>query len=645
MRIKLLILILIISQISIKAQITASDMVANMGRGINLGNTLSAPVEGNWAPAVQEVYFDDIASAGFKTVRIPADFFGARTSGSTLSYSKAVNTANQYNGSASDYIVSSAYLDRIEEVLTWGLERNLIIILDFHGNDLKDEFLHTFKESKYPTLYTHPTSAKRAADNDKFNSIWNQIATRLKDYSHNLLFEVVNEPYFTVSEAEMDMLNTTIISTIRATGSNNTDRNIVITGGGQNSYEAPLQIDSSVINSDNNLIATFHYYWPRAFTASASSQHTDYDWGTAADKLEIDTNFGAVQSWSQTNNIPILLGEFGADNTLGKDYNTAYPYTNGANGGPENASRVEYHRYLGQKAIDLGFAFTAWDAGHKSGKSIYLVEPNRTWVSDVRNALLGVDCITSGMIKNADIECGTSIDWDLVVPTGTGEAIATIETETSDVYTAQNALKINVTTAGSTHNKVVFKNQPYTVDISGETVTFRTFAKATNAIEIQNFKFQIKIKDNLGNTSNFTSSAFNLTTNYELYQQEYTIPANTTELEFKILCGKKAGTYYFDDFSVLKNEAQNTLNINNVDLVDNLTNVVVYPNPAKNKVFVKNTKQIVDIQLFNLTGVQLNCILNENNTIDVSHVNNGYYILKMNFNNGTSQSTKLIINK
>ena len=70
------------------AQPTPHQMVEMMGRGINMGNVLSAPVEGNWAPVFTETYFQDVASAGFKTVRIPMDFFGKsiknlRTSSST----------------------------------------------------------------------------------------------------------------------------------------------------------------------------------------------------------------------------------------------------------------------------------------------------------------------------------------------------------------------------------------------------------------------------------------------------------------------------------------------------------------------------------------------------------------------------------
>ena len=62
----------------VNAQTSSWDIVQEMGRGINLGNTLTAPIEGNWAPVVYEQYFIDVANEGFSNVRIPIDFFGDR---------------------------------------------------------------------------------------------------------------------------------------------------------------------------------------------------------------------------------------------------------------------------------------------------------------------------------------------------------------------------------------------------------------------------------------------------------------------------------------------------------------------------------------------------------------------------------------
>src|SRR5438477_12307598 len=47
--------------------------VANkkLGRGVNLGNALEAPKEGEWGVTLKAEYFKAIADAGFNTVRLP----------------------------------------------------------------------------------------------------------------------------------------------------------------------------------------------------------------------------------------------------------------------------------------------------------------------------------------------------------------------------------------------------------------------------------------------------------------------------------------------------------------------------------------------------------------------------------------------
>ena len=117
--------------------------------------------------------------------------------------------------------------------------------------------------------YTYPTSAKRAADLAKFYSIWEQIANRFKDYSDDLIFEVINEPYFHISAAEMNDINNEVISIVRSSGGNNLTRKVIITGGTKTSYQAITTIDPQIINSDNFVIATFHYYRPFSFTKSS----------------------------------------------------------------------------------------------------------------------------------------------------------------------------------------------------------------------------------------------------------------------------------------------------------------------------------------------------------------------------------------
>ena len=50
-------LLLILVAGFLNAQQTPQALVTKMGRGISLGNVLSAPSEGNWAGAATEQYF------------------------------------------------------------------------------------------------------------------------------------------------------------------------------------------------------------------------------------------------------------------------------------------------------------------------------------------------------------------------------------------------------------------------------------------------------------------------------------------------------------------------------------------------------------------------------------------------------------
>ena len=352
-------------------------MVEDMGRGINLGNVLSAPAEGDWAVAVTEQYFIDVKNAGFKNVRIPVDFFGTRTSGningtSTASYSASSGTSAQYTGET--FTIDASYLTRVEEVIDWSLNQGLVTILDFHGSHLKSDFVKTYDSSE--SAYTDPTSARRAADYAKFKAIWTILADTFKDKDYNLVFEIINEPYFSMSKAEMDTLNSELLAIVRV-GGNNPDRNIIVTGGGQTSYNAITQLDPTLFDSSpNRLIGTFHYYNPWSFTSSSSDSHDTETWGTNAAKSTVDSEFATVTSWAPTNSVPVFLGEFGADNTGGYNYSTgdlnaiSDNSTGFADGGPDNTSKLAYLEYVADKAIELGFSFAVWDAGPKSGKTI-----------------------------------------------------------------------------------------------------------------------------------------------------------------------------------------------------------------------------------------------------------------------------------
>ena len=641
----------------LSAQQTPQQLVTKMGRGLNLGNVLSAPVEGNWAGAATEQYFIDVANAGFKNVRIPMDFFGTRTSGSNAGYSTNANTS--FTGTRSDYVVSSTYLNRIEQVIQWGLNQGLVIVLDFHGATLKSDFIYTFDSEKGE--YTHPTSAKRAADLSKFYSIWEQIADRFKNYSDDLIFEVINEPYFHISASEMDEINAEVISIVRASGGNNSTRKIVVTGGSQNSFRAITSIGNQIINSDNYLIATFHYYLPFSFTKSSDYRYNENNWGTNQDKNDVDADFQTVADWANQFNPPVAvyLGEFSADNAYGYSYQTGdlhlvtannSPNGNGyADGGPDLNSRYEYHAYLANAAISRDFSFSAWDAGGEASKSIHLrkdsgltvydidyfcvdsYDPKSTtistevetslWVDDIKDALLGVakTCNDTDVLKNMDFECGFDSNWSLYRQPNDNNKAVLEDATCSGSLTGVSAAKITVLQSGIM-GSVILRNEEISNDgsFNNKRYTFSAYGKGSSP----NLTFKMRVKYIL-NGNQFTGSQVkSLQTSYPQtpYTFSFDVPDGTSAIQFQLLCGQDIGTYYFDNFSV----TQETLS--KKDLSQNIN---VYPNPVSNKLYIEEDVSVLTASLYNINGKKIKSWNGQKNQYDLSFLKNGIYFIEI----------------
>jgi endoglucanase len=652
---KNLLLVLVAGFLS--AQQTPQALVTKMGRGINLGNVLSAPIEGNWAGAATAQYFIDVANAGFTNVRIPMDFFGTRTSGSNAGYS--VNASTNFTGSRSDYIVSTTDLNRVEQVIQWGLDNNLIVILDFHGATLKSEFIYTFDADE--SEYTHPTSAKRAADLAKFYAIWEQISNRFKNYSDDLVFEVINEPYFHISEADMNEINSEVISIVRASGGNNTTRKIIITGGTKNSYEAITTIGSQIINNDDYLIATYHYYRPFQFTKSSDYRFNENSWGSNTDKNTVDNEFDVVQNWANGFNPPVavFLGEFGADNAYGFSYQTgdlhlvtANNSPNGtgyADGGPDPNSRVDFHGYLANAAIDRGFAFSAWDDGGKGSKTIHLrkdsgltvydmdffsiesftpktttpstVVESSIWVGDVKDALLNPyvarSCNDTYVLKNIDFECGYSNNWSLMP--GNNISKATFEDASFASMSGSHGAKIEVLQSGAL-NSVLLSNVMVANNgsLNNKRFTFNVYAKGSQA----NQRIKLRVKYQFNGIKYSVSNEKTLGTEYPQapYDFSFDVPNGTTQMQFQLICGADVGTYYFDNFSV----AEQTLG--NKKLIQN---IATYPNPVSNKFYIEKDVSVGAVSLYDINGKKIKSWDGQKNEYDLSFLINGIYFIEI----------------
>jgi len=245
--------------------------VAEMGIGINLGNTLDAyPREGDWALPAQRVFLEDFREAGFQHVRIPA-------------------TWDDHTSDTAPYAVTDERMDRAEEIVDWAMAEGFYVILNAHHERW------IWEGEGY-------TQAKQ----ERFNAIWTQIAERFKDKSPRLMFEILNEP-IGLDAAETNQLNAEILPIIRE---QNPDRLVVIAG---HNYSGVATLQDIELPEDDFIIANFHSYDPWPFAGECTRR-----WGSDADKADLAGIYATARSWAEDNGVALMLNEFGAPNSTSR---------------------------------------------------------------------------------------------------------------------------------------------------------------------------------------------------------------------------------------------------------------------------------------------------------------------------------------
>jgi endoglucanase len=256
---------------------TAFRRNATLGRGINFGNALEAPTEGEWGLTIKESYIQAVADAGFNSVRLPI-CWSAHTS------------------YTAPYTINITFLNRIDTVVNWCTRRGLAVIITIHHfNDFYDQ----------PDNETYKSM---------FNAIWQQLSTHYKNYDHEkFLFEVLNEPHSNMTADKWNLLIPPILETIRKI---DTDRTLIIDVPDYGYHES---ISKLVIpKTETNVIVSVRYYLPYPFThqgahwAEGSDKWMGTTWTATQDqKSMVETDMQKIQTWATQQNRPITIGEFG----------------------------------------------------------------------------------------------------------------------------------------------------------------------------------------------------------------------------------------------------------------------------------------------------------------------------------------------
>ncbi len=173
---------------------TAMQLAAKMhtGMGINFGNTMESPNEGDWQSSkLTQSYVKFVKRLGFNAVRIPCNWVWSHL----IDRPKAK--------------IDPAWLARVKEVVGWCVDNDMYVILNAHGDA--------------GWLENNVNALKQDSVNAMEKAIWEQIATTMRDFDEHLLFAGANEP--SVDNAEqMAILNgyhETFIKAVRSTGGRN----------------------------------------------------------------------------------------------------------------------------------------------------------------------------------------------------------------------------------------------------------------------------------------------------------------------------------------------------------------------------------------------------------------------------------------
>jgi len=303
---------------------------ARLGRGINLGNALEAPNEGDWGVTLTSGYFDLIKSAGFTSVRLPIRW-------------------SAHAATSAPYVVASSFLQRVDWAVEQTLTRKLAVVINMHH---------------YHEMMIEPASHKA-----RFLAIWNQLAKHYQNHSGDLFFELLNEPNGLLNSELWNQYLQEAIMTIRQT---NPGRILIV--GPTNWYYFGSLRTLELPANDRSLIVAVHYYNPFSFTHQGAEWVPGSDvwlgttWaGTPAERQAILQDFSEAAGWGATHNRPMNIGEFGA-------YSKA-----------DMSSRALWTEFVARTAEANGMSWHYWE--FIAGFGVYNSAANN-WNYPLLNALI-----------------------------------------------------------------------------------------------------------------------------------------------------------------------------------------------------------------------------------------------------------------
>ncbi|WP_051866337.1 glycoside hydrolase family 5 protein [Streptomyces griseus] len=377
------------------AQSSASQIVADMGAGWNLGNQLEAttngyPSETAWGqPAVTQALIDKVRAAGFKTIRIPVSYLG-------------------YIGPGPNYTINASWLNRIQEVVNYAYNRGLHVLINMHGDGYKN----------VSGSWLICDSSSQTTIKAKYEKAWQQIANRFKNYDQRLILESMNEEFdgqygrpTQPCYSNINSYNQIFVDTVRKTGGNNSSRWLLVAGWNTNidytagNYGFKLPSDQyrspSIPANERRIMISVHHYAPWDFAGEENGTITQ--WGRAA------TNPSRKSTWGQedyldaqlktmhdvfvTKGYPVVVGEYGAIDKSSFDSSN-------------NRYRADFARAVAATAKKYGAASVYWDNG-ATGRYGFGLFDRRSLTVTQQGIINGIMSGVNGSVAGSALPAGT----------------------------------------------------------------------------------------------------------------------------------------------------------------------------------------------------------------------------------------------
>lgn len=414
--IKTFTLLLAMVPFGVSAQImeSANDAVKNMRIGWNLGNTLesnSSDTTNMWieawtqrrpedyekawgqVPATAEL-MEMMHNAGFNAIRVPVTWYPHMKT-----WKSNINTWSPSKDTLG-LDVDKVWMARVHEVVDYVINTGMYCILNVHHD--------TGAASAAWLIADGNTFAKQKA---RYESLWRQIAEEFKDYGDHLIFESYNEMLdkydswcfasfaapgnYNKADADdaykaINDYAQTFVNTVRATGGNNSERNLIVNtygscdgrGNWNNHLVDPLkEMKLPSDNTSGHIMFEVHSYPNMTNLQNA--------------KNEVDDEFKKLQNYLVSKGAPVIIGEWGASDGTGYDTN--------------RQNLIDFAKYFVGKAKEQGIATFYW-MGISDGQDRAVP---RFTQPDLRDAIVkgyygdggytGINSITSTKVDNGAI--------------------------------------------------------------------------------------------------------------------------------------------------------------------------------------------------------------------------------------------------